>query len=459
MGRIVLDISTLYLWTTRDVGITRTERMLAIRLLSNPDSTFVRYDRSALTYVDVPRSTVSSIVAGRSAQGNADVTSAGAPPIGWKRRTLRAAKQVAIRAERIVPAPARADYWAGVRHLRLAAKRSLPRNSPALGAPVVATPNLSPCDLRASDTYVSVGLDWDSNSYSHLYGLKHRIGFKVILTCYDLIPVMFPQYIGSEEAFYGGHFVDLVHTADVVACISETSKRDLLAFTQREGLPTPPAKVILLGADFSLSVAVPNDDAPMVDGAFVLMVGTIEPRKNHRLAFALWERLAQKRGTATPKLIVVGRQGWRVDDLMLHLALNPALRDVIEIKHDVSDGELTWLYENCRFTILPSLYEGWGLPVVESTAHGKVCVASTAPAVVEAGLGAAIHIDTFDQPAWLAMIEELLDDPASLAAHERRVEAVRGSLAERLSWDRYVLDILALADSIADTSSSSVQAP
>ena len=60
MSRIVLDISTLYRWTTRDVGITRTERMLAQRLLGRSDSLFVRYDPSALTYIEVPRSTVAS---------------------------------------------------------------------------------------------------------------------------------------------------------------------------------------------------------------------------------------------------------------------------------------------------------------------------------------------------------------------------------------------------------------
>ena len=96
--------------------------------------------------------------------------------------------------------------------------------------------------------------------------------------------------------------------------------------------------------------------------------------------------------------------------------------------------------------MLPSLYEGWGLPVVESIAHGKLCVASDTPAVVEAGLGAAIHLDPFDQSAWLATIKQLLDDTVALEAHEVRVAEVRATMAERLSWNRYVEEMLVLAE-------------
>ncbi len=454
-GRIVLDISTLYRWTTRDVGITRTERMLARRLLVREHAMFVRYDAESRAYAEVPLAEVRSIVAGAEEESASD-DSLPEPvsALTRKRQLIVAAKRAVRYAEQWVPAPARADYWAAVRHTRLALSRSLARPEAIKRSTNTRPLATTTAVLRAGDVYVSVGLDWDSNSYAHLYALKRQVGFHVILTCYDLIPVLFPQFIGSSSAFYGRHFVDLLHTADAISCISRTSERDLEMFAEHEDLPLPTTAVIMLGADFvaldgeeSISDSS-KDTEPFVDGPFVLLVGTIEPRKNHRLAFAIWERLVEQRGEAAPKLVVVGRRGWRVDDLMLGLELNPLLDGVVDVRHDVSDAELAWLYNNCLFTMLTSFYEGWGLPVVESTAHGKVCVASDTPAVVEAGLGAAIHIDPFDQLKWFTTITQLLDDRGVLESHERRVREVRATLAERLDWDRYVEEMLALAEDV-----------
>ena len=89
------------------------------------------------------------------------------------------------------------------------------------------------------------------------------------------------------------------------------------------------------------------------------------------------------------------------------IAHDPAVRDSVVVRHDVSDAALAWLYRECAFTLYPSFYEGWGLPVSESLAHGKFCIASTAPALVEAGQGLTKHIDPLDFVAWKSAIVEL----------------------------------------------------
>jgi glycosyltransferase involved in cell wall biosynthesis len=90
---------------------------------------------------------------------------------------------------------------------------------------------------------------------------------------------------------------------------------------------------------------------------------------------------------------------------------------------NADDAELRWLYENCRFTVFASHAEGFGLPVAESLARGKACLASNAMSIPEAGQGLAIHLDPTDAAAWRAAAQRLIDDDAELAAREAAVRA------------------------------------
>eukprot|EP01031_Cornospumella_fuschlensis_P015848 gene15848-19356_t len=127
---------------------------------------------------------------------------------------------------------------------------------------------------------------------------------------------------------------------------------------------------------------------------YVLCVGTIESRKNHLALFQAWQILL-KEGLEPPPLILVGRPGWRVDDLMAQLESTRFLDGRIRLVHGVSDPELEGLYRGCLFTIFPSFTEGWGLPVGESLALGKLCLAAMEGATPEAAGGFAEPIDAY----------------------------------------------------------------
>jgi glycosyltransferase involved in cell wall biosynthesis len=106
-------------------------------------------------------------------------------------------------------------------------------------------------------------------------------------------------------------------------------------------------------------------------------VSTIEIRKNHRLLVRVWQRLIARHGIeAVPALIFAGQIGWMVDDLLADLAASGHLARKTEHKPGLSDEGLDEAYRSCLFAVFPSLCEGWGLPIAESLAHGKFCVAS-----------------------------------------------------------------------------------
>jgi hypothetical protein len=133
-----------------------------------------------------------------------------------------------------------------------------------------------------------------------------------------------------------------------------------------------------------------------INEPYVLFVSTIEGRKNHKLAFDLWKRLYREYGNAIPKLIFIGRVGWRVENLVEELYACNFVEGKIQIFSDVSDAVLVSLYKKCLFTFYPSLYEGWGLPVGESLAFGKVCLSSNASSLPEVGGDLAIYFDPID---------------------------------------------------------------
>ena len=85
------------------------------------------------------------------------------------------------------------------------------------------------------------------------------------------------------------------------------------------------------------------------------------------------------------------------------------------------DDELAWLYRNCAFTMYPSFYEGWGLPVSESLAYGKYCLASDTSSLPEAGAGLAGHLDPLDFVAWRDAVLALIRSPELLEAHETKI--------------------------------------
>lgn len=133
-----------------------------------------------------------------------------------------------------------------------------------------------------------------------------------------------------------------------------------------------------------------------------------------------------------PRLVCVGRIGWRVDGFLRNLLETDYLGGRIEILEEVSDQALDALYANCLFTVFPSLYEGWGLPIGESLGHGKlpVIVEKSSLPEVAGEFGCVIPLD--DVPLAAETIAGLLQGPDLLAAYEQVIT----ERYQPLSWSK-----------------------
>ena len=303
-----------------------------------------------------------------------------------------------------------------------------------------------PAAFSRGDRFVSMGLDWDMLDIPLLYRLKTATGMHVTLMCYDIIPVLFPQYVVQPPARFGSYLTELAWCADHVTCISECTQRDFRRFIEKMGGRLPQTSVIHLGSTIAAPAPAPDAEgqpaqlSPQVealaDRPFVLFVSTIERRKNHELLYRCWVRLKEQ-GVDVPRLVFVGMPGWGVSDLLNDIRLDPNLQGDIVMLNHVSDQELAWLYRHCMFTVYPSLYEGWGLPVVESLAWGRYCLCSNAASIPEAGGPWCDYLDPWDLPAWVAHLRVLVTDPASLA---QRHDAIACGFVP-VSWSQTAREI------------------
>ncbi|MCU0706133.1 MAG: glycosyltransferase family 4 protein [Fimbriiglobus sp.] len=276
--------------------------------------------------------------------------------------------------------------------------------------------------------------------YPHtLQRLWRAVGCGLAFVLYDGLPHKFPQWFTTSSGpLYPAWLANAIQVADLAFCISDCTRQDLRAFADHYGLVATPAAVVRLG-DGDLSELTPAASPPFAARlrppeacGFVMLVSTIEVRKNHALAYQAWRRLLQKHGpVVVPKLVFVGSVGWMTGDLLAQIQHDPVTRDHLVVLSGTSDAELAWLYTNCTLALYPSLYEGWGLPVAEALAFGKMCIASDASAIPEIGGDLVDYHDPHDLPGFLRLVERAIFDPEYRAERERQI----AERFRRTHWD------------------------
>jgi len=279
-------------------------------------------------------------------------------------------------------------------------------------------------DFSKIEKYISVGCSWDMNDLEAIYRFKQQFGFAVVTCVYDLVPLVMPDVVPlSVSKLFLPYLCDLLWVSDAVACISQSTKADLEAFIAASGAPQPRVSVWNLGFPPAAVQPMRPRIADRLRGRpFALYVATYGPRKNHEFMHFVWNELVRRGKVAPIPLVLAGRKGWRTENLLERFRLNRNLHpEHLILVEGLADSEIAWLYKKCRFTVFPSLYEGWGLPVSESLAYGKFCIASDNSSLPEAGQGLARHINLLDGRQWLEELERCISDDDYLRAREENI--------------------------------------
>jgi glycosyltransferase involved in cell wall biosynthesis len=279
---------------------------------------------------------------------------------------------------------------------------------------------------KPGDIIVTLGASWGVPGYmQYIADAKRKYGLKFAVLIHDLIPIEYESFVEERHAVqFRGWLQQAIAVADMVVTVSHHSRQALTKIAGLSGWSLPQVEVVPPGFGLNARLTADAGRKTNFPERFVLLVSTIEARKNHRLLVRVWRRLMERHGSdAIPTLIFAGQIGWLVDDLLDELSASNYLDGKIVLMPNLSDAELRQAYSSCLFAVFPSLCEGWGLPVAESLQHGKFCVASNRTSIPEVGGDLVDYFDPVDDDDALAKIERLLLDPDYLTAREARVRA------------------------------------
>jgi glycosyltransferase involved in cell wall biosynthesis len=301
------------------------------------------------------------------------------------------------------------------------------------------------CEFRPGDWLISAGLDWQHGIVDEFLRLRCERGLRIASVCHDTIPILFPQYCHRATVRnFPPYFLKLAAASEVMLCVSENTKRDAERVLIEAEAPVLRMKVIRLGDNLPTTTGeVGPEIREICRRNFMLCVSTLELRKNHRVLYQALRLMRESLPEdAIPLLVFAGKTGWGLTDLMSEIAMDPVTRGHIEILHGTSDAELAELYRNAVCVLCPSHYEGWGLPVAEALAHGKVVLASNSSSLPEIGGDLVTYLDPLNPREWAQAMEEQMTNPEARAAREA---AVRSSYRPHL-WSDTARQVAAVLD-------------
>jgi len=439
--RIWVNVTTIYHWNRPAVGIIRVESEFVRYLLdSGLNDHYFIYDHNNNEYLEVTKQSVrESLKRQNQQQVTVDGTTIAKKSISSSIKSFL--KQVHL----LLPSPYDESFWSFFQVMRKLYRDFylIPRYYFKLFIRRQVLDRLHklnqhrtkfeghPARFRKTDWVISMGLNWD-----YLYGdrlgefdIKRKYGAKIAFVCYDLIPIKYPHLCLFEVANkFSKYFVDVAWIADHVFCISKNTMNDLKEYLKEVGGPVPSMSVIRLGDNLPKERAIKKEQASLsvqevlTNKPYILFVSTIERRKNHEVLYKAYRRLLEKGIDNLPQLVFVGMPGWGVNDLMQDLSNDPLIQSKILLLSHVNDDELDLLLKNCLFTVYPSLYEGWGLPVSESLAYGKFCLASNTSSLPEVGGDLIEYLDPWDVKGWENKLKLLFTSKSLLSKKNAEIQ-------------------------------------
>ena len=271
----------------------------------------------------------------------------------------------------------------------------------------------------------------------------------VVATLYDAIPLSHPEWARPRHRALKNIFMrNTAHWADAIITISAAM---VPAVVEHYRVPPERVTVIHVGVDDAWFEKIPPEARAAVlarhglTPGFFLSVGTLQPRKNLARSLAAHRALPAAARRAHP-LVIVGRMGWGVDDLLPPIRQGQATGEIHWLDY-VPDADLRAIYQSAHALVFPSLYEGFGMPVVEAFASGVPVLTSNVWSLPEVAGDAALQVDPCEVEAIRDAMLRLAEDSALRA----RLIAAGLLRARCFSWQTCAEQVLAVYREVAIT--------
>lgn len=302
--------------------------------------------------------------------------------------------------------------------------------------------------LAPDDIYICLGTSWMDHKKSGVMAKHHAAGGKTVQMIHDLIPAVKPHlHMAWVAKPFQNWLIDTAHHTDFFICVSKNTQRDLNTFLGKIGI-TSASGVAPLAHEFagyqrgdhpSLTSSSHPELKLLGERAFIACVGTIEVRKNGTNLVRAWREICQTNPQAkSMPLVFVGKRSWGLNEF--DQAVDICKKEGIDIRiiEGASDSDIAWIYSHCYFSVYPSLYEGWGLPIGESLWFNTPCLSSSTSSMPEVGGALVQYCDPESVGSIVNGLEALLDPVRNSAAKQII------SSAPLRRWHDHVEDVLTL---------------
>ena len=261
--------------------------------------------------------------------------------------------------------------------------------------------------------------------------LLRRWGARPIFVVHDLIPVTHPEYCRpGERVRHLARMRNAITMGCGIIAISHNMLDALRTLSNEAGLRLPPTVV----APNAPGLPPPAPGPRPIKGPYFVVLGTIEPRKNHWLLLQLWRRLVERLGEAAPRLVIIGQRGWECENVVDLLERCEQLRGFVFEKNHCSDEELVTYLHHAQALLFPSFVEGYGLPMSEALSLGVPVIASDLPVFREIAGAVPEYADPLDGRRWM----ELIGDYAEVHSVRRMAQLERMADFRGTTWAQHL---------------------
>jgi len=238
---------------------------------------------------------------------------------------------------------------------------------------------------------------------------------KVIITIHDMVYKVMPETVNAKTLYILNRDLERsIKRADAIITVSEHSKKDIMKYHQV--------------AEDKISIAYPGIDYSFFEPAqrmnreeikriknkyslpnhYILYLGTLEPRKNINSIIDAYELLPDEIKNKF-KFVIAGRVGWKANEILNKIKETPSSKQIVRVGY-VDEIDKPYIYGMASIFVFPSLYEGFGMPVIEAMACGTAVITANNSSLLEAGGDAACYSDALNAEKLAEKIKQILDD-------------------------------------------------
>ncbi len=231
--------------------------------------------------------------------------------------------------------------------------------------------------------------------------------FPIVVTIHDLSFYYFPQEFRKKDLFQLKNWTSYsLDIASTVIAVSKTTKKDIKHFYS---LPESRIHVVYNGFEKNVDKhkSTIMQDYDLQKNKFLLYVGTLQPRKNVPTLIKAFKLFHEKNPEF--KLVLVGKKGWLYDSIFEEVKTQ-GLSETVIFTDYIPDADVSELYRNALCFVMPSLYEGFGIPILEAMAHNCPVISSHTSSLPEIGGDACLYFEPKDEKDLLQDIERLYED-------------------------------------------------